>query len=89
MKKYKIAVVGLGYVGLPLSIEFGKKFDTFGFDISKKRISELMDGMDSTLEISKSELNAATKLSFTSSALSKLLTSIPAIFSPRYLQFNY
>ena len=67
MKKYKIAVVGLGYVGLPLSIEFGKKFDTFGFDISKKRISELMDGMDSTLEISKSELNAATKLSFTSS----------------------
>ena len=67
MNKYKIGVVGLGYVGLPLSIEFGKKFDTIGFDINKKRISELSHGVDSTLEVDKSEINSASRLSFTSS----------------------
>jgi UDP-N-acetyl-D-galactosamine dehydrogenase len=50
-KNYKIAIVGLGYVGLPLAIEFGKKFNTIGFDINKNRINCLNNGLDETLEI--------------------------------------
>jgi len=50
-KNYKIAIVGLGYVGLPLAIEFGKKFSTIGFDINKNRINCLNNGIDETLEI--------------------------------------
>ena len=60
----KIAIIGLGYVGLPLAIEFGKKFETLGFDINQKRISELNAGRDSTLEVSESELAGTTMLSF-------------------------
>ena len=61
----KIAVVGLGYVGLPLAVEFGKIFQTFGFDINEHRINELISGIDKTLEVSKSELKLAKKLKFT------------------------
>jgi len=46
----KIAIIGLGYVGLPLAVEFGKKFDTIGFDINEPRIQELKQGEDSTLD---------------------------------------
>ena len=53
----KICIVGLGYVGLPLAIEFGKKYITIGFDINNKRIEELNNGIDSTLEISSKDLN--------------------------------
>jgi UDP-N-acetyl-D-galactosamine dehydrogenase len=60
-------VVGLGYVGLPLAVEFGKHFDTVGFDIKEPRIAELKAGRDSTLECSKAELKAATKLRYSSS----------------------
>ena len=56
----KIAVVGLGYVGLPLAIEFSKKFSVVGFDISKPRIAELSRGVDSTLEIDSEELAEST-----------------------------
>ena len=49
-----IAVIGLGYVGLPLAVEFGKNRKVIGFDINKKRIEELEDGQDFTLEISQS-----------------------------------
>ena len=52
----KIAVVGLGYVGLPLAVEFGKKYNTVGFDINIKRTNDLNSGLDSTLEISKEDL---------------------------------
>jgi UDP-N-acetyl-D-galactosamine dehydrogenase len=55
--KYKIGVIGLGYVGLPLAIEFGKTFSTVGFDINKIRVNELNDGKDSTLEVENKELN--------------------------------
>ncbi len=55
----KLALIGLGYVGLPLAVEFGKRFDTFGFDVKKERIDELRAGRDSTLEISGEELKAA------------------------------
>jgi UDP-N-acetyl-D-galactosamine dehydrogenase len=62
----KIAIIGLGYVGLPLAVEFCKHFPTIGFDISPGRINELVAGNDSTLEISAAELAAANKLSFVS-----------------------
>jgi UDP-N-acetyl-D-galactosamine dehydrogenase len=57
-KDKKIAVIGLGYVGLPLAVEFGKKFPTIGFDINEKRIAELKDGKDFTLEIKDRDLKA-------------------------------
>ena len=60
----RIAIIGLGYVGLPLAIEFGKKYQTLGFDINHSRITELKNGTDSTLEVSDSELAEATNLSF-------------------------
>ena len=50
MNSFKIAVIGLGYVGLPLAIEFGKKYKVLGFDINKKRVDELKNGFDHTLE---------------------------------------
>ena len=62
----RIAVVGLGYVGLPLAAEFGKIFPTLGFDINDQRIAELEAGRDTTLEVSESELQEASQLSFSS-----------------------
>ena len=53
MNKIKIGIIGLGYVGLPLAIEFGKKYRTIGFDINKIRINQLLSGTDITLEIEK------------------------------------
>ncbi|WP_168400405.1 Vi polysaccharide biosynthesis UDP-N-acetylglucosamine C-6 dehydrogenase TviB [Acinetobacter indicus] len=60
----KIAVIGLGYVGLPLAVEFGKKVPVIGFDIHQKRIEELQNGQDHTLEVSPEELRQATQLSY-------------------------
>jgi UDP-N-acetyl-D-galactosamine dehydrogenase len=65
LRNCRIGVVGLGYVGLPLAVEFGKRFDTVGFDIKQARIDELKRGRDSTLEVSSAELKSAQKLSFT------------------------
>ena len=64
LRKCRIGIVGLGYVGLPLAVEFGKHFDTVGFDIKAHRIAELTAGHDSTLEVSRAELKSATRLSF-------------------------
>ncbi|MDC4955188.1 Vi polysaccharide biosynthesis UDP-N-acetylglucosamine C-6 dehydrogenase TviB [Acinetobacter baumannii] len=61
----RIAIIGLGYVGLPLAVEFGKKVPVVGFDIYQKRISELKSGQDHTLEVSPEELIQATQLSYT------------------------
>jgi len=61
----RIAIVGLGYVGLPLAVEFAKKFDTLGFDSSTQRIAELQSGQDRTLEITDAELALASRLRFT------------------------
>ena len=58
----KIAIIGLGYVGLPLAVEFGKRYTTVGFDISSSRIKALKDGEDSTLELSFDEIKASTNL---------------------------
>lgn len=64
LSELKIAVIGLGYVGLPLAVEFGKKVPVIGFDIHKKRIEELQSGQDHTLEVSPEELQQATQLSY-------------------------
>ena len=61
----KIAVIGLGYVGLPLAVEFGKHRPVIGFDINEKRVQELKEGFDGTLEVSSDELKAASSLKFT------------------------
>lgn len=62
--KIKIALIGLGYVGLPLAVEFGKKFDTVGFDIKKDRLESLRNGVDATLETSAEDLKAAQFLKY-------------------------
>jgi UDP-N-acetyl-D-galactosamine dehydrogenase len=62
----KIAIIGLGYVGLPLAVEFGKKRETLGFDINFHRVEELNSGTDSTLEVAPDNLAKASQLSFTS-----------------------
>jgi UDP-N-acetyl-D-galactosamine dehydrogenase len=61
-----IALIGLGYVGLPLAVEFGKRHDTVGFDINAARVADLRAGRDGTLEVDASELASATRLQFTS-----------------------
>jgi UDP-N-acetyl-D-galactosamine dehydrogenase len=60
----KIAIIGLGYVGLPLAVEFGKARSTLGFDISARRIDELRLGRDSTLEVTEEEMTSAAHLAF-------------------------
>ena len=65
MKNKKIALIGLGYVGLPLAVEFGKKRTVIGFDINQSRINELKKGIDTTLETTKQELKDAIHLSYT------------------------
>ncbi len=63
----QIAVIGLGYVGLPLAVEFGKKFPTIGFDINAGRVAELESGVDSTLEVDADELASAKHLTYSTS----------------------
>ena len=67
LKNTKIAIIGLGYVGLPLAVEFGKKIDVIGFDINQARIDELKSGKDSTLELATDELINLKSLKFSSS----------------------
>jgi UDP-N-acetyl-D-galactosamine dehydrogenase len=64
LENIRITVVGLGYVGLPLAVEFGKKYPTVGFDINENRVNELRQGIDRTKETSAEEIRAATQLSF-------------------------
>ena len=61
-----IGIIGMGYVGLPLAVEFGKKYATIGFDINANRIKELKSGKDSTLEVEPEELKKVTNLQYTS-----------------------
>jgi len=62
----KIAIIGLGYVGLPLAVEFGKKYPTIGFDINQERIKELKAGLDNTLEVTAEELAESKRLNYSS-----------------------
>ena len=66
LEETKIAVVGMGYVGLPLAVEFAKNIPVVGFDINESRIKELKSGIDSTLEVSDEELTQAKDLSYSS-----------------------
>jgi UDP-N-acetyl-D-galactosamine dehydrogenase len=65
-ESFAIGMVGLGYVGLPLAVEFGKKFKTIGLDINATRIQELEDGVDVTLEVASENLKEAKRLTYTS-----------------------
>jgi len=65
LSELNIAIIGLGYVGLPLAVEFGKKVPVVGFDIHQKRIDELQSGQDHTLEVSPDELEQAAQLIYT------------------------
>jgi len=64
LEETRIGIIGLGYVGLPLAVEFGKKLPTAGFDINQTRIQELIAGKDSTLEVTADELSQAAQLSY-------------------------
>lgn len=64
LSEVKIAIIGLGYVGLPLAVEFGKKYPTLGFDINAKRVEELKQGHDFTLEVSRNELADSAFISY-------------------------
>jgi UDP-N-acetyl-D-galactosamine dehydrogenase len=62
MNNKNIAIIGLGYVGLPLAVEFGKKYKVLGFDINKERVQELINGEDRTLEANLEEMIVAVNL---------------------------
>jgi UDP-N-acetyl-D-galactosamine dehydrogenase len=64
LDKAKLGIIGLGYVGLPLAVEFGKRFPTVGFDIKEARVAELRAGRDSTLEVDRKELKSSTHLEY-------------------------
>jgi UDP-N-acetyl-D-galactosamine dehydrogenase len=64
LENTKLAIIGLGYVGLPLAVEFGKRYDTVGFDINQRRITELRAGDDNTLEVNAAELAESEHLRF-------------------------
>ncbi len=68
LENLKIGVIGLGYVGLPLAVEFGKKYPTVGFDVKSDRVAELEAGRDSTLEVESEELAEAKNLTYSDSA---------------------
>jgi len=80
----RLCVVGLGYVGLPLAVEFGKNIPTTGFDLNVARITELEKGVDSTLEVDEGELQAATYLSYTANKtdIAQCNTFIVAVPTP-------
>ena len=63
MAQYKLGIIGLGYVGLPLAVEFAKKYPTIGFDINEARIGELSSGLDRTLEVDEENLKSVIKAS--------------------------
>lgn len=77
-----IAVIGLGYVGLPLAVEFGKSRRVIGFDVNESRINALRDGIDSTLELDTSELASATGLVYTSNIEDLLLARVYIVTVP-------
>lgn len=84
VENLRIAIIGLGYVGLPLAVEFGKKRSVIGFDINLKRIEALQNGHDSTLEVNDTELSEAKFLSYTAKleALRQCNTFIVTVPTP-------
>jgi len=84
----KIAIIGLGYVGLPLAVEFGKKIPTIGYDINSLRINELNAGKDSTLETSGEELASAVLLHCTDDPQNLVEANIYIITVPTPIDSN-
>ncbi|XFA72757.1 Vi polysaccharide biosynthesis UDP-N-acetylglucosamine C-6 dehydrogenase TviB [Thermosynechococcaceae cyanobacterium Okahandja] len=84
LKTPRIAVIGLGYVGLPLAVEFGKVYHTTGYDVNAQRIAELLEGNDQTGEVTKADLQASVLLSYTNSldALKRCNIFIVAVPTP-------
>jgi len=78
----KIAIIGLGYVGLPLAVEFGKKFYTIGFDIDRKRIMELRNCVDNTHEVGEEDLRAVRQLIFSTDIEDIALANVYIITVP-------
>ena len=66
LTKINLSVIGLGYVGLPLAVEFGKSLNVIGYDISENRIDELKSNFDKTLELNSQQIKESKGLSFTS-----------------------
>jgi UDP-N-acetyl-D-galactosamine dehydrogenase len=87
-KNTNIAIIGLGYVGLPLAVEFGKFFNTIGFDISKSRINELISGKDKTLEVEEKDLKLSSKLTFTTNSRDLIHCNIYIITVPTPIDTN-
>ena len=79
MKHKTVAIIGLGYVGLPLAVEFAKKYKTIGFDINQQRVDELNTGEDRTLEVNNSELKSVLDDQSSNSGL--IITTSPAILA--------
>lgn len=75
LNELKIGIVGLGYVGLPLAVEFGKHYSTTGFDLKAERIAELKAGQDSTREVLPDELKEAKNLKWTEHSIALLRSS--------------
>jgi len=88
MKNKKICLIGLGYVGLPLAVEFGKYRNVIGFDINQNRINELKNGDDFTLETSSEELNAAKYLTYTNKIEDIIDCSIYIVTVPTPIDSN-
>ena len=65
LSKLKLAVIGLGYVGLPLALEFAKKRNVTAFDLKKKRVNQLKSGIDKNLEISQKDIKNSNNIKFT------------------------
>ena len=80
--KYKIAIIGLGYVGLPLAVEFSHHYNVIGYDINSKRINELKSGFDRTFEVKKKDLNNLKSLFFTSKSKDLIDTNIFIVAVP-------
>jgi UDP-N-acetyl-D-galactosamine dehydrogenase len=92
LENINIAIIGLGYVGLPLAVEFGKKYKTIGFDIDPLRVEALKSGNDQTLEVSKEELAEAVNLNYTTDieetkACNVFIVTVPTPIN-EYLQPN-
>ena len=85
----KIAIIGLGYTGLPLAVEFGKKREVVGYDISKSRIKELKNNIDTTLENSIEELKSAIHLKYTTDIDDIKDCNIFIVTVPRPIDSNY
>ena len=82
LKDKKIAVIGLGYVGLPLAVEFGKARSVIGFDINSRRINELQSGKDHTLECYPEELVLASHLRYSANEADLLAAQIYIVTVP-------